>query len=201
MSASQIPVRARAAGDRLPLSAAHQDRAAVQGQAGVRLAVVADVYACSSFVLAGITACVLWVAVAGLLRQRRPGNRALGRPGRARRSPSGGARCRDRDLRADMAGGASSGPGPRPRSGCVLPGLARHRGDPADDLAQCRGGGADRWSCAAGSSCDRRSTGPAGCSSPSRWWQWTEPTGWPTMPITGSVSCGAFTPFITARRS
>ena len=78
----------------------------------------------------------------------RPRNCALSRPGRARRSPSGGARCRDRDLRADMASGAPSGPGPRPRSGCLLPGLARRRGDPADDFAQCRGGGADRWSCA-----------------------------------------------------
>lgn len=68
MSASQIPVRARAAGDRLPLSTAHQDRAAVQGQAGVRLGWWRRL-CLSSLVLAGITAWVLWVAVAGLLRQ------------------------------------------------------------------------------------------------------------------------------------
>jgi sterol desaturase/sphingolipid hydroxylase (fatty acid hydroxylase superfamily) len=68
VSASQIPVRARAAGDRLPLSTAHQDRAAVQGQAGVRLGWWRRL-CLSSLVLAGITAWVLWVAVAGLLRQ------------------------------------------------------------------------------------------------------------------------------------
>jgi sterol desaturase/sphingolipid hydroxylase (fatty acid hydroxylase superfamily) len=68
VSASQIPVRARATGDGSPLFAAHQDRAAVNGQAGVRL----GWWRClclSSFVLAGITVCILWVAVAGLLRQ------------------------------------------------------------------------------------------------------------------------------------
>ncbi len=68
MSASQIPVRARAAGDRLTLSTAHQDRAAVHGQAGVGLGWWRRL-CLSSFVLAGITAWVLWVAVAGLLRQ------------------------------------------------------------------------------------------------------------------------------------
>jgi hypothetical protein len=62
---------------------------------------------------------------------RRPRNRAFSGPGRARRSPSGGACGRDRDLRADMASGASPGPGPRPCSGCVLPGLARRCRDPA----------------------------------------------------------------------
>jgi sterol desaturase/sphingolipid hydroxylase (fatty acid hydroxylase superfamily) len=52
----------------VPLPGSRQDRAAVDGQAGAwgawwrRLCL-------SSFVLAGITACVLWVAVAGLLRQ------------------------------------------------------------------------------------------------------------------------------------
>ena len=68
MSASQIPVRARATGDRLPLSAARQDRAAVDGQARVRLGWWRRLCP-SSFVLAGITVWVLWVAVAGLLRQ------------------------------------------------------------------------------------------------------------------------------------
>ncbi len=68
MSASQVPVRAPAAGDRVPLFAAHQDRAAVDGQTGVRLAWWRRLCP-SSFVLAGITVSVLWVAVAGLLRQ------------------------------------------------------------------------------------------------------------------------------------
>ena len=68
MSASQIPVRARAAGDRLPLVASRRDGAAVRGQAGVRLAWLRRL-CLSSFVLAGITVLVLWVAVAGLLRQ------------------------------------------------------------------------------------------------------------------------------------
>ena len=68
VSASQIPVRARATGDRLPLSAARQDRADVHGRAGVRLAWWRRLCP-SSFVLAGITVFVLWDAVAGLLRQ------------------------------------------------------------------------------------------------------------------------------------
>ena len=68
MSASQIPVRAQATGDRLPLLAAYQDGAAADGQAGVRLAGRRRL-CLSSFVLAGITVLVLWVAVAGLLRQ------------------------------------------------------------------------------------------------------------------------------------
>jgi len=68
MSAAQIPVRAKATGDRLPLSAGQQDRAAVDGQAGVRLAWWRRLCP-SSFVLAGITVFVLWVAVTGLLRQ------------------------------------------------------------------------------------------------------------------------------------
>ena len=68
MSASQIPVRAQAAGDRLPLVASRRDRAAVRGQAGVRPAWWRRL-CLSSLVLAGITVLVLWVAVAGLLRQ------------------------------------------------------------------------------------------------------------------------------------
>ena len=68
MSASQIPVRAQAAGDRLPLVASRRDGAAVRGQAGGRLAWWRRL-CLSSFVLAGITVLVLWVAVAGLLRQ------------------------------------------------------------------------------------------------------------------------------------
>ena len=72
MSASQIRVRAPARGDRLPLLAAHRDRAAVHGQPGVRLAWWRRLCP-SSLVLAGITVCVLWVAVGGLLRQGRLG--------------------------------------------------------------------------------------------------------------------------------
>jgi sterol desaturase/sphingolipid hydroxylase (fatty acid hydroxylase superfamily) len=68
VSASHIPVRAPATEDRLPLFAARQDRAAVPGQTRVRLAWWRRLCP-SSFVLAGITGCVLWVAVAGLLRQ------------------------------------------------------------------------------------------------------------------------------------
>jgi sterol desaturase/sphingolipid hydroxylase (fatty acid hydroxylase superfamily) len=68
VSASQIPVRGPATGDRLPLFAAHQDRTAASGQTGVRLAWWRRLCP-SSFVLAGITGCILWVAVAGLLRQ------------------------------------------------------------------------------------------------------------------------------------
>jgi sterol desaturase/sphingolipid hydroxylase (fatty acid hydroxylase superfamily) len=68
VSASQIPVRPRATGNRLPLVAARQDRAAINGQTGVRLAWWQRLCP-SSFVLAGITVSVLWVAVAGLLRQ------------------------------------------------------------------------------------------------------------------------------------
>ncbi len=68
MSASQIPVRAPATADRLPLLAGYQDRTAVDGQTGVRLAWWRRLCP-SSFVLAGLTGCVLWVAVAGLLRQ------------------------------------------------------------------------------------------------------------------------------------
>ena len=70
MSASQIPLRARATEDRLPLFASHQDRAAAGGQTGVRLAWWRRLCP-SSFVLAGVTVLVLWVAVAGLLRQGR----------------------------------------------------------------------------------------------------------------------------------
>jgi sterol desaturase/sphingolipid hydroxylase (fatty acid hydroxylase superfamily) len=68
VSASQIQARARATGGRLPLFASRQDPAAVRGQAGVRLAWWRRL-CLSSFVLAGITVLVLWVAVGGLLRQ------------------------------------------------------------------------------------------------------------------------------------
>src|SRR6266702_2346310 len=51
------------------------------------------------------------------------------------------------------------------------------------------------------SQCEGPRAGPAGCSSPSRSWPWTEPTGWPTTPITGSVPSGASMPSITARRN
>ena len=68
MSASKMPVRAPATGGRLPLFAAYQGRATVRGQGGVRLAWWRRL-CLSSFVLAGITVLVLWVAVGGLLRQ------------------------------------------------------------------------------------------------------------------------------------
>jgi sterol desaturase/sphingolipid hydroxylase (fatty acid hydroxylase superfamily) len=70
VSASQILVRAGATEDRLPLSASRQDRTAVHRQTGVRLAWWRRL-CLSSFVLAGVTVLVLWVAVAGLLRQGR----------------------------------------------------------------------------------------------------------------------------------
>jgi hypothetical protein len=68
VSASQIPARARATGDGSPLFAVPQDQTAVNRQAGVRPGWWRRL-CLSSFVLAGITVCVLWVAVAGLLRQ------------------------------------------------------------------------------------------------------------------------------------
>ncbi len=70
MSASQIRVGAGETDDRLPLLAARQGRAAVPVRAGARLAWWRRLCP-SSFVLAGITVLVLWVAVAGLLGQGR----------------------------------------------------------------------------------------------------------------------------------
>lgn len=70
MSASQIRVGAGETDDRLPLLASRQGRAAVPVRAGARLAWWRRLCP-SSFVLAGITVLVLWVAVAGLLRQGR----------------------------------------------------------------------------------------------------------------------------------
>jgi sterol desaturase/sphingolipid hydroxylase (fatty acid hydroxylase superfamily) len=69
VSASQIPVRARATEDRLPPLASRWDRAEAGGSAGTRLAWRR--LCLSSFALAGITALILWVAVADLLRQGR----------------------------------------------------------------------------------------------------------------------------------
>src|SRR5258708_7842336 len=63
-----MQVRAGATEDRLPRVAARQDRAGAGGQTGVRPAWWRRLCP-SSFVLAGITVCILWVAVAGLLRQ------------------------------------------------------------------------------------------------------------------------------------
>jgi sterol desaturase/sphingolipid hydroxylase (fatty acid hydroxylase superfamily) len=69
VSASQIQVRPRAAGHRSPLFTPGHDRGVTGGQTGVR---AARRRLCpSSFVLAGITAVIVWVAVAGLLRQGR----------------------------------------------------------------------------------------------------------------------------------
>jgi len=70
VSASQIRVRPRAAGDRSPLFTPDQDRAVTGGPAEVRAARWRRLCP-SSFVLAGITAVIVWVAVAELLRQGR----------------------------------------------------------------------------------------------------------------------------------
>jgi sterol desaturase/sphingolipid hydroxylase (fatty acid hydroxylase superfamily) len=70
VSAPQIQVRAVAAGDRVPLAAPPQDRAADDGQAGARPAWWRRL-CLSSFVLAGAAALLVWVAVTGLLRQGR----------------------------------------------------------------------------------------------------------------------------------
>src|SRR5208282_2217805 len=56
-----------------------------------------------------------------------PRNRAVGRPGRARRSPARGPGSRDGDMRTDLAGRAPPRAGPGPRPGRVLPGPARRR--------------------------------------------------------------------------
>jgi sterol desaturase/sphingolipid hydroxylase (fatty acid hydroxylase superfamily) len=69
VSAPQIRVQATATGDRLPLAASHQGRAAVAGPARARLAWRR--LCPSSFALAGITVVLVWVAVAGLLSQGR----------------------------------------------------------------------------------------------------------------------------------
>jgi sterol desaturase/sphingolipid hydroxylase (fatty acid hydroxylase superfamily) len=68
VSASQIEVPARAAEDRSVLLVPGQGLAAVPGQAGARSAWWRRLCP-SSFVLAGVTVAILWVAVAGLLRQ------------------------------------------------------------------------------------------------------------------------------------
>ena len=67
MSAPQIQMRARAGDDRLPPAAAHQGLTAA-GTAGIRLARRRRLCP-SSFVLAGITVLVVWVAVTVLLSQ------------------------------------------------------------------------------------------------------------------------------------
>jgi len=66
VSAPQLQMRVRAADDRLSPAASRQDLAAA-GQAGVRLA--RRRLCPSSFVLAGITALIVWVAITALLRQ------------------------------------------------------------------------------------------------------------------------------------
>jgi sterol desaturase/sphingolipid hydroxylase (fatty acid hydroxylase superfamily) len=70
VSASQIPVRARAIEDRLPPAASLQDRPAAGGPREARLAWRLRLCP-SSFALAGITGLIVWVAVADLLRQGR----------------------------------------------------------------------------------------------------------------------------------
>jgi sterol desaturase/sphingolipid hydroxylase (fatty acid hydroxylase superfamily) len=70
VAASQLHVRASATSDRLPLAASDQDRTAEPGKAGARLAWWRRL-CLSSLVLAGLTVLVLWVGVAGLLRQGR----------------------------------------------------------------------------------------------------------------------------------
>jgi sterol desaturase/sphingolipid hydroxylase (fatty acid hydroxylase superfamily) len=69
VSASQVWVRT-ATGDRLPPPASRRDQATAASQAGGRLACWRGL-CLSSFVLAGLTVLILWVAVAGLLRQGR----------------------------------------------------------------------------------------------------------------------------------
>ena len=70
MSASQISARAAAVDDRLPLAVSRPDGIATGEQAGVRLAWRRSLCP-SSFVLAGMTVLIVWVAVADLLRQGR----------------------------------------------------------------------------------------------------------------------------------
>ena len=72
MSASQIQLRAPATDDGLPRSAWRRGRTAGHRRAGFRPGWWRRLCS-SSCVLAGITALVLWVAVAGLLRQGRLG--------------------------------------------------------------------------------------------------------------------------------
>ena len=147
MSASQIPVRAAAAEDGWPLLAPYPDPAAAGGRAGTRPGWRRRLCP-TSFVLAAMTARDLVGRRGRPAQAGPPRDGAVGGPGRARRSASGGAGGRDRDVRADLARRAPPGPGPRPRPGRVLRGPARHRRDPADDVAQRRGGGADRRTCA-----------------------------------------------------
>ncbi len=70
MSASRIQVRARATGGRLPLTASQEGRTAVRGQTEIWPAWWRRLCP-ASFVLAGVTVLVLWVAIAELLRQGR----------------------------------------------------------------------------------------------------------------------------------
>ncbi len=70
MSASQIPVRAAAAEDGWPLLAPYPDPAAAGGPAGTRPGWRRRLCP-TSFALAALTALILWVAVADLLRQGR----------------------------------------------------------------------------------------------------------------------------------
>jgi sterol desaturase/sphingolipid hydroxylase (fatty acid hydroxylase superfamily) len=70
LSASQVPVRATAAGDRLPPAVSVQARTVADRPAGVRPSWRRRLCP-SSFALAGITVLIVWVAVADLLRQGR----------------------------------------------------------------------------------------------------------------------------------
>jgi sterol desaturase/sphingolipid hydroxylase (fatty acid hydroxylase superfamily) len=70
VSASQIQVRARAVEDHRSLIAARQDQAAAGGQAEVRLTRWRRL-CLSSVALAGVTALLVWVAVAELLKHGR----------------------------------------------------------------------------------------------------------------------------------
>jgi sterol desaturase/sphingolipid hydroxylase (fatty acid hydroxylase superfamily) len=70
VSASQIPLRARAVEDRLPPAAPAPPRAAAGGPRGAQSAWRRRLCP-SSFVLAGMTVLIVWVAVADLLRQGR----------------------------------------------------------------------------------------------------------------------------------
>ena len=105
MTATQVRARARAAESRSPPSASRQDRTAIHGQAAVLLAWWRRLCP-SSFVLAGVTVLILWVAVTELLRQGRletvlsAGRAELAAPGTALRieTPDGTAAGRTASL-------------------------------------------------------------------------------------------------------
>src|SRR5215472_9223735 len=113
---------ATGAGDGLALLAPRPDGTAAGKQAAARRTWWQRL-CLPSFAVGAVTIVIVWIAVTTLLRQ-----------GRLDTVLSAG--------RAELASGTPSGAGPRPCPGRVLPRPARHRRDPADDLAQRRGGDA-----------------------------------------------------------